>query len=787
MEQKNIVLVSGSGVYGAVSKYIAEFAAAFRKLGYHTVILDGNLKSFRDKYRYLKEHFPIYALVDCQAMVVDILPECLEDDSFPRVHYLCDHPLYLQERLKHLNENDIILNVDAKHTAFLRKYDPHFRYVTYVPLSGTGADVLKPYQNRSMEVLFTGSYWIPQMPVQKKAGMGFADSVKWSVQTLMIDNPYLSAEEALEKVLESFQVTVDREDFTAILSEISDVEFYARAYYRDKMMRTLLNAGIDVWVYGTGWEKLSCPGREHLHVMEGGAEVARRALGDAKIVLNIMPGFKAGFQERIAAAMLSGAVVVTDVSDYLKEHFSDGREIVFYQLDQLEALPGIIQNLQEDRARCERIADNGKHVAQHQHTWMQRVMQMAEQIEAYHGEKADLQESAGGELTVPLHELRKSYVVEEIGVRLSEEISRLNDLEHCGYAVQADIDRLTGYLREWEKQLAERCGYRFFSGNNLEVFLADVGSVRQLLLMADGMLCGIREKYEAAALEEFASGLGAGENRLLYQKAVTRLFGERYKDREDPWIRLWKQDLEAGTVLQSSPGVVCARYEQVASGLLYDVSCDMFYVMIDGKPLYYPQEFSGEQVLKRYRRLCEEQDRESAHCYRNGNLQIPAGAVIMDAGAAEGYFALTVIEHVGRVYLADRDECWNAAWQKTFAPYRDKVVFLHGALGRPEAGCDVTAIDDIIGTGRLDFLKVDVGGAEQEVLLGAQNVLGNATAMRCVVAAYHTHESEAQIVHILRENGFKTDREDGYFLHMDYEKPIWENELRHALVWAERS
>ena len=41
-------------------------------------------------------------------------------------------------------------------------------------------------------------------------------------------------------------------------------------------------------------------------------------------------------------------------------------------------------------------------------------------------------------------------------------------------------------------------------------------------------------------------------------------------------------------------------------------------------------------------------------------------------------------------------------------------------------------IDDIIGTGRLDFLKVDVGGAEQEVLLGAQKVLGNAAAMRCV-------------------------------------------------------
>lgn len=72
--------------------------------------------------------------------------------------------------------------------------------------------------------------------------------------------------------------------------------------------------------------------------------------------------------------------------------------------------------------------------------------------------------------------------------------------------------------------------------------------------------------------------------------------------------------------------------------------------------------------------------------------------------------------------------------KRHLAPYRDKVVFLHGVLGGSEAGCDVMTIDDIIGTGRLDFLKVDVGGAEQEVLLGAQKVLGNAAAMRCVVA-----------------------------------------------------
>lgn len=49
--------------------------------------------------------------------------------------------------------------------------------------------------------------------------------------------------------------------------------------------------------------------------------------------------------------MLSVAVVVTDISDYLKENFSNGKEMVFYELDHLEELPSIIQSLQENPVR----------------------------------------------------------------------------------------------------------------------------------------------------------------------------------------------------------------------------------------------------------------------------------------------------------------------------------------------------------------------------------------------------------------------------------------------------
>lgn len=797
MDRRNIVLVSGTGVYGAVRKYINEFAAAFRELGYNTAVLDGNLKSFQQKHQYLLEHYPVYAVVDCQAMIVEVLPGYQYDKSIAKVHYFCDHPLYLHERLGRLDGNDILLNVDERHTGYLRKYYPGFTHTAYVPLSGNGADILRPYREREIEVLFTGSYWVPQIPVLPSAEMGFADSVKWKVQEKITKNPYLTIEDALEQVFGEYQIEVSREEFAQILNEIRDVEFYAREFYRDRMIRTLLAAGVDVSVYGEGWEKLQCPGMEHLHILRGGAEVARRALGNAKIALNIMPGFKAGFQERIAAAMLSGAVAVTDVSSYLEETFTDGREMVFYRLDQLEKLPVIIRELLADEARCMRIADAGMRVAKSQHTWRRRVLQMAEQIETYHGNTFVPGDGIGCELTVPEDVQRASYVVEEVGVCLSEELSRLNDLNNCGYASYEDAHQLLEDLRSWNEQLAKLCGHRFFSGNNLEVFIAScelmlkqkdrfAEAMRQLLLVADSILCGIREKYEAVTVEEFAMGAGSGENCRLYDKMAARFLYEKYKDCTEKTIETWLRSLAAGAQLRTYPMQMIDKYTKSPVDLQYDEACDMFYVIHCGKPLYYPQEFSPEQIIERYRIRCMERDPESAHRYLDEMFGVQEGATVMDAGAADGSFALEVIDRVKKVYLVEREDKWFPAWEQTFAPYREKVVFLHKVLGSRSDGICST-IDEIAENHPIDFLKMDIGGAEADALHGAERTLCRNGAMKCVIAAYHVHGMEDQIKEILKTKGFAVSDVKGYLFHKDYEKPLWENELRHALVRAERN
>jgi glycosyltransferase involved in cell wall biosynthesis len=795
-KEKNVLLVKGNGVYGAVRKYIDIFTEELRELGYNTIVLDGNVKTFKEKHQWMIEHYPLYAVIDCQAMLQELLPKQQYEDTVAQVHYFCDHPLHLYSRFEKLNENSVILNVDRKHTEYLRKYYPKFSQVEFMPLSGVGADRLLSFEERDIEVLFTGSYWVPKEPAHYSADMEFADAVRWKVQESLLQDPYFTIEEALEAVLAEYQITVSKEDFVQILSELSEIESYVRQVNRDKIIRTLLKAGVEVSVFGDGWENLSCEGIEHLHILDGGTEAARRALGRTKIALNIMPGFKAGFQERIAAAMQSGAVVVTDTSDYLKEEFTDGQELVFYQLERLEELPDKIKALLEDEARGKRIAQCGKEVAEKKHTWKQRVRFMAEQIEKYHGNAFAETDSKGTELTVPMEQLRTSYVIEEIGVQLSEELNFVNDLNNCGCAEYEDARRLLEKLRIWNGQLEQLCGYHFYSGNNMEMFISYyehelrteegfAGQMLPFLLSVDNLLCGVKEKYEAVGIEELTVGMPAGENTKLYDRLLPDIMREKYKDSADEAIKIWQPDFRKGSAVYSYPHRLNDMYKDFKADIQYDSECDMMYVLHQGKRMYFPRECSERMVYTMYRFCCLEQDVTSPHCYLNRDFDVDEGATVVDAGVAEGNFALEIIDRVKKIYLVECDSRWLPALERTFAPYRDKVVLVPKMLGNQNDDGYIS-MDAMTQGEKIDFIKMDVEGAEADALLGAKETLQRNPAMKCVVATYHAHGMGEQVKQILTEQGFAVSESAGYIFYKNYNKPVWESELRHALVRAEK-
>ena len=93
-----------------------------------------------------------------------------------------------------------------------------------------------------------------------------------------------------------------------------------------------------------------------------------------------MPWFKDGAHDRIFTAMLSGAVSITDPSRYLIERFENARDIIFYDLTNMDVMVENIRFLLEHPKMAAEIADNGRKKAEQNDTWDCRIQDLLEII-----------------------------------------------------------------------------------------------------------------------------------------------------------------------------------------------------------------------------------------------------------------------------------------------------------------------------------------------------------------------------------------------------------------------
>lgn len=164
---------------------------------------------------------------------------------------------------------------------------------------------------------------------------------------------------------------------SSLLQEYRYIDMNVNAHFRKAMIVTLVNDGVDVHVYGNGWEIPELEGHPHFHFcgLLSQTECIRK-MQESKIVLNSMPWFKDGAHDRIFNAMLCRAVCVTDSSRYLTERFTDEKELAFYSLEEIDRLPRIVRGLLNHPEKAVAIAENGYQSAVLSHSWENRAMEL---------------------------------------------------------------------------------------------------------------------------------------------------------------------------------------------------------------------------------------------------------------------------------------------------------------------------------------------------------------------------------------------------------------------------
>lgn len=219
--------------------------------------------------------------------------------------------------------------------------------------------------------------------------------------------------------------------------------------------------------------------------------------------------------------------------------------------------------------------------------------------------------------------------------------------------------------------------------------------------------------------------------------------------------------------------------------VLYDKEQNLKYVIYDGKRLYFRRGWSNSRIKRAWSDLLKEQDNRSPHRYIEGSFIPGKDDVVVDIGAAEGNFSLSVIEKVKKIYLFENDRRWIEALNATFKPWNDKIEIVNKYAGSVNDQSHVTIDSYFEKREYPTFLKIDVDGNEDSVLRGCHGVFMAGKPMKVALCTYHKNDDELIFTTLLENVGFTVAPSKGYMIHY-YDKKMKTPYLRRGLIRAIR-
>lgn len=369
-----------------------QMAKTFRGAGYETFFYDyqkeaeslGRLLRVIAKGKTAVVTFNYHGLCGESEIIYDKEKGEYIWDTFniPCINIVVDHPFYYHRFFDHMMPKRYLqISIDRNHERYLQEYFPQVKRGPFLPLAGTSLfpeGDYPPIAKRSMDIVFTGNYVIPEkfnVYIERTGKeyaefyMGILDELKAKPDRLLED---VAKEHLLREIPEA-----THDEIRLTLGNMIFLDMYIRFYFRGEAVRILTEAGYPVHVFGNGWGELACSKRENLKI---GGELdslgCLQKISDGKLSLNVMPWFKEGAHDRIFNSMLNGAVSLTDSSVYLDTLLKHGENAAIYSLSELQRLPELAEELLQNEGKMQEIADAGFEMAKKSHTWAHRAKEI---------------------------------------------------------------------------------------------------------------------------------------------------------------------------------------------------------------------------------------------------------------------------------------------------------------------------------------------------------------------------------------------------------------------------
>lgn len=389
------------GVYDTLDLFTEELREAFEEMGYDSFVYDAameseskqtliNLLETEISGNEAESGAAAFACVTFNNLGYNLdLPDgrnIWEAYEVPYVNILMDHPFHYEKPLRNAPATSVVLCVDRNHVKYMRKYFKNIRQTDFLPHAGVELGRKhKPLAERGIDVLYAGAlpiYTVAKM-IPDLSSIREVDGQEMAQDVLaeLVQNPQSTTEDVIAEYLRDKRNDISEQRMHEIIVQMRFIDSYATSFFREQAVRILVESGIRVTAYGTGWNQ--CEWSDNSYLDYRGKVLAPEILplmNDSKVVLNTMTWFKAGAHDRVFNGMLAGAAVVTDESAYMRSTFRDSEELVMFSLKELGTLPERVFSLFGHMDEAQQMANRGYHVAKEGHTWKSRAEYIREYV-----------------------------------------------------------------------------------------------------------------------------------------------------------------------------------------------------------------------------------------------------------------------------------------------------------------------------------------------------------------------------------------------------------------------
>ncbi len=313
-------------------------------------------------------------------LILDDNSRFLDHLHAPFYNYIVDHPLYHHPGLVFPLRDYHALAIDRKHKEYMERYYA-LQSVDYLPLGGTVAgNVTAPAQQKSViesrktreerqiPLLFTGTYLDPKMVEAELQGRGQANLLSPKSGDAISDQKYYECSKALiecwnpeaepmEDALQNLLASNEdvRVTFPEVMNRLYAVDRYKRNETRREVLLAVAKAGIECTVIGEGWEKTELSSYSNVTILPGcPMEEIFDYMANSRMVLDVNPLFFDGLHDRVSAAMVNGAVCLTNMNPDASPRDEAGETpLLFYQASDLDSMLQEVQEMLAERSSKE--------------------------------------------------------------------------------------------------------------------------------------------------------------------------------------------------------------------------------------------------------------------------------------------------------------------------------------------------------------------------------------------------------------------------------------------------